>query len=420
MRIILSLIMFFSVGVIAVANGTEDTMTGIFHPDFRSLQVTVDGNEQSPPIISLDSGDRVIVSFDELADDRRYMRYSLVHCNADWQPSALVEAEYVDGFNIGDVEEYDYSQGTSAHYVHYSVTLPNRQVKFTVSGNYLLRVFPEDNPDEILLQARFSVNERSMKVSGDVTSRTDVDYNDSHQQVSVTVDADRVNVHDMFNDLKVVVTQNGRCDNSVMVTKPLRISGKIAYFEHLRPLVFDAGNEYRRMETVSTSYPGMGVAEISFAYPYYHIGLITDEPRYGGSYLYDRTQFGRFKIREYNSSESDIQADYVVTHFSLKMPELHKADVFLDGDFTGRRFDPDSRMIYNRMTGMYEKSLLLKQGAYNYQYIAVPFGSMKGNTVLTEGNFYQTINEYVIKVYHRPPGSRYDRLVGAAVIYSGR
>ncbi len=412
--------MFMLINGITVVNAAEDTMTGIFHPDFHSLQITVDGNEQSPAIISLNSSDRVIVSFDELSEDRRYMRYSLVHCNADWQPSELVEAEYVNGFNIGDVEEYDYSQATSAHYVHYSIRIPNRQVNFTVSGNYLLRVFPEENPDEILLQIRFSVNEHTMKISGDVSSRTDIDYNDSHQQVSITIDTDKVNVHDMFNDLKVVVTQNGRSDNSVIITKPLRISGKVAYFEHLRPLIFDAGNEYRRMETVSTSYPGMGVGEITFAHPYYHFGLIADEPRYAKSYLYDRTQFGRYKIREYNSTESDIQADYAVTHFSLKMPELYEADVFLDGDFTRRRFNPDSRMIYNHQTGMYEKSMLLKQGAYNYQYLIVPYGSMKGNTILTEGNFYQTVNEYIIKVYHRPPGSRYDSLVGATVIYSGR
>lgn len=398
----------------------EDTLTGIFHPDFRSLQVKVEGNEYSPAIITLDSSDRVIISFDELAEERRYMRYSLVHCNADWQPSGLVEAEYVDGFNLGDVEDYDYSQATSVHYVHYSIAIPNRQVSFTVSGNYLLRVFPEENPDEILLQARFSVNEHTMKVRGDVSSRTDVDYNDRHQQVSVIVDADKTDVHNMFDDLKVVVLQNGRNDNSVMISKPLRISGKVAYFEHLRPLIFDAGNEYRRMETVSVTYPGMGVEEMSFAHPYYHATLMTDEPRSYGNYLYDRTQFGRYTIREYNSTESDVQADYVVTHFSLRMPELGNADLFLDGEFTWRRFDPDSRMIYNRETGCYEKSLLLKQGAYNYQYLAVPYGSMRGATGVAEGDYYQTVNEYTVMVYHRQPGSRYDRLVGATVIYSGR
>lgn len=117
---------------------------------------------------------------------------------------------------------------------------------------------------------------------------------------------------------------------------------------------------------------------------------------------------------------SNIEADYVVAHFALEMPELINTDIFLDGDFTYRRFSPESRMIYNPATNCYEKNLLLKQGAYNYQYLAVPTGSMQGKTSIVEGNFYQTINEYIVMVYHRPPGSRYDRLVGTTFIYSGR
>lgn len=414
------IILFFSFITSLSLLAQEDTMTGVFCPSFHSLQVKVEGNELAPPIIMLNSNDRIIINFDEIAEDQRYMRYSLVHCDAQWRPSGLVDAEYIDGFNLGDVEQYEFSQMTTTHYVNYTIALPNDQVRFTISGNYLLKVFPEDNPDEILLQARFSVSENTMKVSGGVTSRTDIDYNNRHQQLSVVVDADKVRVQDMFNDLKLVITQNGRIDNQVVVNKPLRIGGRIAYFEHLQPLIFLAGNEYRRMEIISTQYPGMGVEEISYANPLYHMLLTVDQPRYAGSYSYDQTQFGRYKIREYNSSMSDIEADYVIAHFSLDMPELINTDIFLDGDFTYRRFSPQSRMIYNNATKCYEKSILLKQGAYNYQYLTVPSGSSHGKTSIVEGNFYQTINEYVAMVYHRPPGSRYDRLVGATIIYSGR
>lgn len=414
------IILFFLIITSLSLLAQEDTMTGIFCPSFHSLQIKVEGNEYAPPVIMLNSNDRIIINFDEIAEDQRYMRYSLVHCDAQWQPTGLVDAEYIDGFNLGDVEQYEFSQMTTTHYVNYTIALPNDQVRFTISGNYLLKVFPEDNPDKILLQARFSVSENTMKVSGGVTSRTDIDYNNRHQQLSVVVDADKVRVQDMFNDLKLVITQNGRIDNQVVVNKPLRIASRIAYFEHLQPLIFLAGNEYRRMEIISTQYPGMGVEEINYANPLYHMHLTIDKPRYAGSYSYDQTQFGRYKIREYNSSMSDIEADYVIAHFSLDMPELINTDIFLDGDFTYRRFSPQSRMIYNNVTKCYEKSILLKQGAYNYQYLAVPSGSSHGKTSIVEGNFYQTINEYIAMVYHRPPGSRYDRLVGATIIYSGR
>ena len=172
------------------------------------------------------------------------------------------------------------------------------------------------------------------------------------------------------------------------------------------------------METVSTTYPGMNVEAVEYHDPYYHATLTTDYPRSAGSYIYDQTQSGRFFIREYNSSDSDTEADYVVTHFSLDAPELPGKHIFLDGDLTGRRFDPQSLMTYNRATGRYEKTLLLKQGAYNYQYLTIDAGggSHSGSTSTIEGDFYQTRNEYLVKVYTRRRGERYDRLIGVTSV----
>ena len=419
-RFCIILVSFLLLSMSSFASDVDDTMNGIFNPQFKTLQVNVGGNDYAPPVITLGSDDRVIISFDELTEEHSYLRYSLVHCNANWQPSGLVDSEFVDGFNLGYVNDYEYSQLTKVHYVHYSIALPNDEVRFTTSGNYLLRVFAEDNPDEPLLQARFMVSEAKAMVIASVTSRTDVDYNGAHQQISFEVDASKLNVQDMYNDLKIMVSQNLRVDNEVVVGKPLRVSLNKAYYEHLTPLIFKAGNEYRRMETVSVTYPGMRVAEIAYREHYYHIMLETDKLRSVGQYLYDQTQFGRFTIREYNSSQSDIEADYVKTYFSLDLPEQFDCGIFLDGDFTHRRFDDDSRMDFNRETALYEKTMLLKQGAYNYQYLIVPNGKSAGMTAPIEGDFYETVNEYLIKVYYHRPGERYDRLVGVGLIFSGK
>ena len=69
-------------------------------------------------------------------------------------------------------------------------------------------------------------------------------------------------------------------------------------------------------------------------------------------------------------------------------------------------------MTYNRETQAYEATALLKQGYYNYNYLFVPDGETQGNSGRTDGNFYETENEYIILVYHRPNGGRYDKLVG--------
>lgn len=398
----------------------DDTQNGIFDPDFHTLEIRVEGYDMQPPVLTLGSNDRIVISFDELTDERSYLRYSLVHCDAMWRPSGLVESEFLEGFNQGEVEEYEYSDATTVNYIHYRIVIPNEQMRFTVSGNYLLRVYRENDPDRTLLQARFSVNENVVKIAGEATSRTDVDYNGSHQQLNFAVDVDREPIHNIYTDLKVVITQNGRDDNRQVLTAPQRVSGTSAYYEHLRSLIYPAGNEYRRFETVSVNYPGMNVAEIVYADPYYHMRLYDDVPRADSRFVYDMTQHGRFKIREYNSDYSDVAADYVVVHFKLDAPLMAGYDIFIDGDLTNRRFNPESRMHYDYTDNSYKASMLLKQGAYNYQYLAVPSGTMRGVSGVVEGDFYPTVNEYLIQVYYREPGGRYDRLLGTTVLFSGK
>lgn len=224
--------------VMSLAVTAADTMTGIFDDAFHTLRIDVNGNYMAPPVLLIDSGDQLTISFDEITESNSYLRYSLVHCNANWTESSLVESEFLDGFNFGDVDDYEYSQMTATHYVNYRITLPNERFRFKISGNYLIRVYRDDAPDTTLLQARFMVSESTATVDADVLSVTDIDYNDAHQQVSVRVDATDAGVEDVFNDMMVYVSQNGRLDNEVMVRQPLRVSGKTAYYEHLRPLIF--------------------------------------------------------------------------------------------------------------------------------------------------------------------------------------
>lgn len=396
----------------------DDTMTGTTDEYIRSMQMTLNGDMFAPPVLIIGSNDRLTFSFDHISDDRAYFRYKLVHCNANCQPSQLVDFEIIDGFNEGVIEDYAFSRGTTVNYVHYQFSIPDGNMTPLISGNYLVRVYEESDPDNIVAQWRFMVSEQIARIGVELSSRTDVDYNQAHQQLAIVVDTERDDVNDPFNDLTVMIQQNGRLDNETAIRHPLRMSGQKAIYEHMQPLIFDAGNEYRRFETVTIDYPGMHVAEIEYLDPYYHVSLQNDAARNNEGYLYDSTQNGRYLIREYDSDEEDTMADYVIVHFFLEQPEMPGTMVFIDGDLTNRRFDESSQMIYNHATGRYEKAMLLKQGSYNYQYLAVPPGKSRGYTATIEGDKYQTVNEYLIKVYTRRPGDRFDRLIGVSrIIY---
>lgn len=406
--------------VAAVSVKATDTTQRIFAPSFSSLQVEVEGAPMEPPIIYLNTNDRITIKFDERADDMRYMRYEVISCDSDWKPSQLVESEYIDGFNDGHVTDYELSSLTPTNYVHYTIRIPNDELRITRPGNYLLRIFDEDDRDTTLLQARFYVVSPAVGINAAVTSRTDIDTNNAHQQLIVNVNTDKVkDVENYFNEFKLVAIQSGRTDNQVMLSRPSRIDGHTLVYDHSRPLIFPAGNEYRRFETVADKYPGMGVDHIVWEDPYPHYVLYADESRRHEPYLYDQTQFGRYTVRNDAAYDSDSQAKYTIVHFTLKEPKRLDGEYYIEGDLTGRRFSPDSRMIYNPDTEAYEASLLLKQGSYNYQYLFLPTGTQKGLTQTVEGDKYETVNQYTILVYHRGPMDRADSLIGAATVTSG-
>ena len=178
-------------GILAVAatsaQNRVDTRVRILDNNVRSLKVSLASNRYIPPVLMMNGDDRLVVNFDYLDYDVHYLRYSVTHCNADWQPSQLLESEYVSGFNYADIDDYAQSEATYVHYYNYQFMLPNEDMEFLVSGNYLLSVYEQDDPDEILFQTRFSVCEGKVGVYPQVTSRTDIEYNNRYQQVSFDV-----------------------------------------------------------------------------------------------------------------------------------------------------------------------------------------------------------------------------------------
>ena len=393
-----------------------DTTTGIFDRRFRTLKTEVEDNFMSPPVIRLGTNDRILVKFDEIGEDNSYLEYRLIHCDADWQPSRLIESEYLEGFNSVRIEDYAYSTATFVHYVNYLIAFPNEELQIKHSGNYLLQVYDPEKPEETLLQTRFQVTENIARIEGNVTSRTDMGHNTYWQQLAFEIDCQGIGEFNPYQDIIVYVTQNNRETTKRRIMTPLRVSGDKIIYEHLNDLVFGASNEYRRFESVSNSFPGMRVDSLRYMGSNYHVWLKVDEPRQSASYSYDQTQHGRFLVREYNSTDSDIGADYITVHFLLECPELPAYDIYLDGEFTHDRMDKENQLTYDHRVGGYVAEVPLKQGAYNYQYVTRSRQTGEISTSTIEGDKYETLNEYGIAVYFRPPGARADRLISYRIL----
>ena len=381
-------------------------------PHIKTLQVIANDNWMALPIIHLNTPDKVEISFDELTHEYHRYTYKITHCNADWTPSDLFETDYLQGFNDNVIDDYQNSLNTTMLYTHYRFTLPNDEAQLLLSGNYQVSIYGEDDEETPVAQACFSVIEPRVGISAEVSSNTDIDTNESHQQVSFTVNYPGMNVTSPQAEFKTRVYQNLRTDNCVTNLQPTYLQPGQMQFVHNRKLIFPAGNEYRRFEIFNMHYGYQDVEQMQFFDPYYHATLYPDQPRV--NYSYDEDQNGRYFIRYDMAQDPSTEADYLFVHFTLEGFEnpLPNGKFYLNGNFTYNQFSPSYSLTYNEQTRAYEGVQLVKQGVYNWLYLFVPEGSQVGQTAPAAGNFYETENEYLILVYHRPFGGRYDKLVG--------
>ena len=379
----------------------------------RSPRMELNGEWGSLPVMTLGGDDVISFSFDEMSHAYRRFVYRVTHCNADWTPSDIGEIEYLQGFNGMPVDEWENSVNTAQLYTRYSFSIPNDDVLLLLSGNYKVEIIDEEE-DNVVLVYGFSVVEPRVSVEAKVSGNTDRSFNDGQQQLSFVVNHDGYYIASPATEIVPVVYQNRRLDNAVSAVEPTYITGNTLEYLHNERLIFNAGNEYRRFEITDPDSHGMGVEEVVLYGDEYHALLYADKRRVTHSSYMDEN--GRYYVNTREGRGTFIEADYVYVHFALDVPYQAGGEYYLLGDLCGNCMSPASRLDYDAECGYYHTTQLLKLGLYNYMYVWVPSGSDIAGTYHAEGDFYNTDNEYLIYIYHREFGSRYDRLVGVGAV----
>lgn len=380
----------------------------IFSSDIATLQVhNTQQLRAMLPVIQLNSGEQIQISFDNFRHEYHRFTYKIMHCEADWSPSTqLFSSDYLEGFSdnlvIEDIQE---SVNTNVEYTHYSFRLPNDQCRITQSGNYKVSVYDED--ENLMLNACFMVVDPTMHVELSCTSNTDIDFNRAHQQVEMKLKYGNLPVIAPNNQIKTVVLQNGNWNDARVNMKPQFVLRDGLQWQHCRGFIFDAGNNYRKFECLSVDHPTMGIETIDWDGSNYHAHLWPDLPR--RNYLYDESAQGVFVIRNSDDNGNNYLSDYVIVHFTLQTDATND-EIYVSGGFTNYRLLPQYQMKYDAVTGNHTLSLLMKQGYYSYEYVR---RNADGSIQLlpSEGNFYQTKNQYQALIYYRGTGERTDRLV---------
>lgn len=383
--------------------------------DVRSPMMELNGEWGALPVMKLGSDDVLLFSFDEMSHIYRRFTYRITHCDADWNPSDISEIDYLEGFNGMPIEEWENSVNTTRLYTHYSFTLPNENVSLLLSGNYKVEIYDEESDDEEpVLVYGFSVVEPRISIDASVSGDTDASLNDGQQQLSFVLNYGSYSIPSPATEIIPVVYQNRRRDNAVRGIKPTYMTGTSLEYVHNSSLIFNAGNEYRRFELTDPRTAGMNVEEIALYGDEYHALLYMDKQRRSHSNYIDEN--GRFYVNTHEGYGSPIEADYAYVHFALDVPYREGGDYYLLGDLCNNLLTPLNRLDYDEEGGYYHTTQLLKLGLYNYMYVWVPSGGAEVVTYPVEGDFYNTENEYVIYVYYREFGARYDKLIGVSSV----
>ena len=379
------------------------------------------GWELSYPVIELNQIDHVHLSFDDLADEIKNYSYTLVHCDAAWRTSNLAREEFIEGFPDHPFYDYTLSFNTHVNYVHYTLDIPNDDMKIKISGNYILKVFEDYDEENVVMTKRFVVAEPVVSIDATVSRPVIQQYRDSGHEVGFSVRYGSLDIRDPYGEISVTVCQNNRWDLAFYDLKPLFFREGVLDYHYQEENVFPAGNEYRYFDIKSMRYQSEYVKNIEYIAPYYHVELFPDQPRSQTNYFYREDLNGRFFIDIQEGKQGEIEADYVYVHFTLPYEApMVDGDFYVFGALTGWRYGDPNKLEYNFERKGYELTLLLKQGLYNYEYIFVPRGTNIPDAGFLEGNHYETENDYVIYVYFRTNTSKYDRVIGYQITNSVR
>lgn len=393
--------------------------TRIYKNTIKTLKTNVDGNEQSYPAIELNDDLQILIQFDDFSESSANYSYQIIHCNADWTQSDLQLEDYMSGFSENSINNFEYSTNTKTGYINYWVALPNDDISFLVSGNYIFKVIEDGDTDNPVLTARFIVYETKVRIDAEISRPLGAGVQNYGQEIKLSVNNEEFSINDPFNEVKVVICQNNRPDRVIKDIKPVFVRNNELTYGYSGENVMHGGNEFRTFAFTNIHKYGIGVNDIKFVDTIYHVQLRLDERRSAKRYFWQEDMNGKNIIYFDNTDDAYRSADYAYIYFSLAADEpFLEGDVYVYGNFNNWKTDSTNMMYYNYDTKMYEAVILMKQGYYDYEYMFYNKYTKELDDAFLEGSHYETENDYIIYVYYHDFSMNYDRIIGYKVANS--
>lgn len=414
--------LFILFGLTAIGQNNADVvkMAGI-----SGIKVFLRGDQMAYPILNLNSTDQIELHFDDL--DGRVKNYyaGFELCNADWTPANLSTFDYIKGFSNIRLNQYRVSSLAFTRYTHYQAMLPDRNSMPTKSGNYLLKVFLDGDTSKLAFTRRVLVVNRQADIAAQILQPFNSELFRTHQKVQFSVSKSQMNIVNPQQQVTAVILQNDRWDNAITNLKPTFIRGNMLEFDTENKSVFPAGKEFRWVDLRSFRFRGVHVAKTEYDRQNTDIYVEPDGERSTQRYINFTDYNGHYYVASTDTDNPWWQGDYGKVHFTFvpnnNQPYAGKS-VYLLGELNMYNTNDTAAMVFNADLGAYQKTLFLKQGFYSYTYATKKTGvkTDQASVEQTDGNNWESENDYTILIYYRSLAGRHDELVGVANLNSLR
>lgn len=419
-----NIFLFLVSGLITTLAAKAQQKEAIFYPNIKTAQLFVSGNQLGYPVLNLNGSEKLELHFDDLDANVKNYSYTYQLCNADWSLAMLSSFDFIKGFSYQRINTYRISSIAFTHYTHYSAVLPDNNCAPSRSGNYILKVFLNGDTSKVAFTKRFLVVDNQTSIAAQIQQPFNGEIFRTWQKIPFQVQlSDRLQVMNHLQQIKVVILQNSRWDNALINVKPTFFSGKKLDFNTENEIVMPGGKEWRWLDLRSFRLQSDRVAKANYSPRSTEIFVKPDVDRSQQRFVYYHDIDGMYTIETTESINPYWQTDYATVHFSYIPPDnvpFDNKDLYLIGQLNGYNLDDTAKMVFNNDTRVYEKTLFLKQGYYNYNYVTIDPNDPKraASYENTEGNYWDTENDYTILVYYRALAGRADELVGITHVNS--
>src|SRR5260370_1722202 len=195
----------------------------VFRPEIKSVEFYNTKKQPSFPIIRLNSGEQLLLAFDDLRGGTRNYYYTIEHCDDAWNSSNLSSAEYMQSFTEDQIRDYNYSSSTLQKYTHYELKLPNDNIVPKLSGNYILKVYEDGDHSKMVLTQRFYVLNSKVSVMAEVVPSPDISLKQTNQKINFTVDYGSLRVQNPNFDIRTFIMQNARSETGQLSNQTANI-----------------------------------------------------------------------------------------------------------------------------------------------------------------------------------------------------